>query len=309
MSGDHWTFLVIHGEDSPVKQVTLTARRIRAFAAAGSLVLLVLLGGAIALGLGSGSRMQVHRLQARNAALVSQLGQFQKRVGTLETSVDKLASKDAEYRSLAGLETIDPEVMEAGVGGPGLGSLNSYPLWPVDSAASKTAFAVSYDLSALERRARLLSGSLAEATDSLVSHRELLESTPSILPTLGWLSSPFSKSRMHPVYNRPMPHDGADFAAPTGTPIYAAARGRVIRAGWEVGYGLTVVIDHGYGYTTLYGHASKILVRRGQEVSRGDVIAQVGSTGVTTAPNLHYEVRVNGTPVNPVNYILPVSVP
>lgn len=309
MTGDKWTFLVIRGEGSPLKQITVTKRRLRALAWAGGIMALIVVVSVATLVLGSSSRLEARRLQARNVALVSQLRQFQQRVGTLETRVDKLASKDAEYRSLAGLETIDPEVMEAGVGGPGQGSLNSYPLWPVDSAASKTAFAVSYDLSALERRARLLSGSLEEATDSLVAHRELLESTPSILPTLGWLSSPFSKARMHPIYNRPMPHDGADFAAPKGTPIYAAARGRVIRAGWEVGYGLTVVIDHGYGYTTLYGHASKILVRRGQRVARGDVIAQVGSTGITTAPNLHYEVRVNGTPVNPVNYILPVSVP
>lgn len=309
MTGDHWTFLVIRGERDAVKQITLSAKRIRAFVVTGSVAAFLLLAAVVTLTLGGTNGVRIRGLQARNSALASQLRQFQQRVGTLEKSVDKLASKDAEYRSLAGLETIDPEVMEAGVGGPGLGSLNSYPLWPVDSAASKTAFAVSYDLSTLERRAKLLSRSLAEATDSLVSHRELLEATPSILPTLGWLSSPFSKARMHPVYNRPMPHEGADFAAPKGTPIYATARGRVIRAGWEVGYGLTVVIDHGYGYTTLYGHASKLLVQRGQMVSRGDVIAQVGSTGVTTAPNLHYEVRVNGKPVNPVNYILPVSVP
>lgn len=309
MIGDHWTFLVIRGERDAVRQITLSAKRVRAFVVTGSVVAFLLVAAVVTLALGGTNGLRIHRLQARNSALASQLRQFQQRVGTLETSVDKLASKDAEYRSLAGLETIDPEVMEAGVGGPGLGSLNSYPLWPVDSAASKTAFAVSYDLSTLERRAQLLSRSLSEATDSLVSHRELLEATPSILPTLGWLSSPFSKARMHPVYNRPMPHEGADFAAPKGTPIYATARGRVIRAGWEVGYGLTVVIDHGYGLTTLYGHASKLLVQRGQMVSRGDVIAQVGSTGVTTAPNLHYEVRVNGKPVNPVNYILPVAVP
>jgi murein DD-endopeptidase MepM/ murein hydrolase activator NlpD len=308
MTGDHWTFLVIRGEGSPVKQVTLSARRLRALTAVGAFVAVVLAGCAVTVGLEGANRMQARRLKVRNAALVAQLGQFQGRVDSLANRLDKLASKDAEYRSLAGLETIDPDVMQAGVGGPGLGSLNSYPLWTVDSAASKTAFAVSYDLGALERRARLLSGSLAEATDSLVVHRELLESTPSILPTMGWLSSPFG-ARMHPIYDRPMPHEGVDFAAPKGTPIYATAKGRVIKAGWDAGYGLMVEIDHGFGYSTVYAHASKILVRRGQEVSRGDVIAQVGSTGLTTAPNLHYEVRVNGVPVNPVNYILPVTVP
>ena len=85
--------------------------------------------------------------------------------------------------------------------------------------------------------------------------------------------------------------------------------GRVIRAGWVVGYGLTVEVDHGYGYTTLYGHASKLLVRRGQEITRGEVIAQVGATGVTTSSHLHYEVRINGVAQNPANFILPESVP
>ena len=123
------------------------------------------------------------------------------------------------------------------------------------------------------------------------------------------MTSRFSKSRMHPVHNRPLPHEGVDISAPKGTPIFAAAKGRVVRAGWVVGYGLTVEIDHGYGYTTLYGHASKLLVQRGQVVNRGDVIAQVGSTGIATASHLHYEVSLNGIAQNPANFILPDAVP
>lgn len=308
MTGDHWTFLVIRGEGSPVKQVTFSAGRLRALTAFAAVAAIVLAGCVIALGVEAAGRARAARLTQRNKALLAQLDQFQKRVGSLQSRLDKLASNDAEYRSLAGLRTIDPEVMQAGVGGPGLGSLNSYPLWTVDSAASKTAFAVSYDLGALERRAKVLSASLNEATDSLVVHRELMESTPSIAPTLGWISSPFGK-RMHPIYDRPIFHEGVDFAAPKGTPIYATAKGKVVRAGWDAGYGLMVELDDGFGYSTVYAHASKILVRRGQEVARGDVIALVGGTGLTTAPNLHYEVRVNGVPVNPVNYILPNAVP
>jgi murein DD-endopeptidase MepM/ murein hydrolase activator NlpD len=114
---------------------------------------------------------------------------------------------------------------------------------------------------------------------------------------------------MHPIHNRPLPHEGVDIAAPKGTPIFAAAKGRVVKAGWTVGYGLTVEIDHGFGYTTLYGHASKLLVRRGQLVTRGDVIGQVGSTGIATSAHLHYEVSLNGIAQNPTNFILPDVVP
>ena len=226
----------------------------------------------------------------------------------LETTLDRVAENDATFRSIAGLEVIDPEVLQAGVGGPGLGSPDETPLWAVDSATAKTTFAAAYDLSALERRARLLSESLAEATDSVLAHRNLLESTPSILPTAGWMSSRFSQARMHPIHNRPLPHEGVDIAAPTGTPIFAAAKGRVVRAGWVVGYGYAVELDHGFGFSTLYGHASSLIAQQGQEVLRGELIARVGSTGISTSSHLHYEVRVDGVPQDPTTYILPETI-
>jgi murein DD-endopeptidase MepM/ murein hydrolase activator NlpD len=309
MTGDRWTFLVVRGENTPVRQYSLSARGLRALLGVAVVFVLVLTGFGLSAALDGTARINARRLATQNQALTAQIQQFHNRVDRLEKTLDGLTEKDAHVRSLAGLETIDPEVLEAGIGGPGLGSVESYPLWPVDSAAAKDAYAVSYDLNALERRADILTTSLAEATDSLVAHRDLLESTPSILPTNGWLSSAFSDSRMHPIHNRPLPHEGIDIAAPKGTPIFAAAKGRVVRAGWITGYGLTVEIDHGYGYVTLYGHASKLLVKRGQLVNRGDVIAQVGSTGLATGCNLHYEVRVNGVPVNPLNFIMPASVP
>ncbi|NIP59406.1 MAG: peptidoglycan DD-metalloendopeptidase family protein, partial [Gemmatimonadetes bacterium] len=112
-----------------------------------------------------------------------------------------------------------------------------------------------------------------------------------------------------PIHHRPLPHQGVDIAAEKGTPIMAAAKGTVITATWVSGYGQTVEIDHGYGFVTLYGHGSEILVRRGQKVERGDVIARVGDTGITTSPHLHYEIRVGGQPVNPLNYVFAASIP
>ena len=199
-------------------------------------------------------------------------------------------------------------MLQAGVGGPGLGAPDSYALWAIDPGTAERTFAADYDLSALERRARLLSESLEEATDSVLSHRSLLESTPSILPTAGWLSSRFSQARLHPIHNRPMPHEGVDISAPDGTPIFAAAKGRVRRAGWVVGYGLAVEIDHGFGFSTLYGHASSLIAQVGQEVLRGEMIARVGSTGISTSSHLHYEVRVDGVPEDPTTYILPETI-
>ncbi|MCL6500074.1 MAG: M23 family metallopeptidase [Firmicutes bacterium] len=98
-------------------------------------------------------------------------------------------------------------------------------------------------------------------------------------------------------------HTGVDIAAPRGTPIHAARDGRVVRAGWYGGYGLVVVLEHGDGMETWYGHASAVLVRVGQQVDRGQVIGRVGCTGACTGPHVHFEVRVRGQPVNPLRYL------
>lgn len=122
------------------------------------------------------------------------------------------------------------------------------------------------------------------------------------VPGAGRISSGFG-SRPNPINGRNEVHRGIDVPAPTGTNIIAAAGGVVVSAGWMGGFGNTVLIDHGGGYSTLYAHASAVLVSAGQNVSRGQVIARVGSTGFSTGPHLHFEVRRNGIAVNPVTYL------
>ena len=305
MIGDRWTFLLVRDGLSTVKQYSLSSRLLRILVGGGLVAALILIAYAVTIGVDGYARLQSAQLDTRNTVLQDELRQFQTRVDHLESTLNRVAQNDARFRSIAGLESIDSEVLQAGVGGPGLVGPEAHSLWTIDPSISENLFEVSYDLNQLERRARLLSSSLAEATDSVLAHRDLLESTPSILPTPGWLSSSYSESRMHPIHNRPLPHPGVDISAPKGTSIYAAAKGQVIRAGWVVGYGLTIEIDHGFGYVTLYGHASELVASQNEEVQRGDVIARVGSTGIATSPHLHYEVRVQGIAQNPANFILP----
>lgn len=309
MTGDHWTFQVVRDEDRPVRQVRLSRRAVLYGGGGMVAAMVTLVALVVMLVFGGATRFQTGQLEARNQALSDELIRLQVQVGGLEGTLDAMASRDAQLRSLAGLDPLDAEVLQVGVGGPGLSTPAEHRLFAVDSALGAAAFAVDYDLNALQRRARLLAASMDEAADSLQAHHDLLESTPSILPTAGYLSSRFSRSRMHPIHHQNMPHEGVDISAPRGTPILAAAKGRIVRAGWVSGYGQMVEIDHGYGYVTRYGHASKLLVRVGQDVRRGDVIAQVGRTGIATSDNLHYEVRVNGRAQNPMNYVLPGVVP
>lgn len=146
-----------------------------------------------------------------------------------------------------------------------------------------------------------------DAIDEMVRDKQkLLSSIPAIQPVsnkeLTRIASGFG-SRIDPVYKVRKFHAGLDFAAPQGTPIYATANGRVKSAGAdETGYGRHVVINHGYGYETLYGHMVRVKARAGQSVKRGEIIGWVGSTGKSTGPHCHYEVHKNGTPVDPVYF-------
>ncbi|HEX9166595.1 MAG TPA: M23 family metallopeptidase [Gemmatimonadales bacterium] len=155
------------------------------------------------------------------------------------------------------------------------------------------------------RPAALLAGSFQRASDSLTEQMRRLVSTPSLMPTQGWLSSNFTRRRYHPLLHVVRPHEGIDVRAAAGTPIQAPAAGTIVKAGWEGGYGRLVEIDHGFGITTRYAHTSRIFVNVGQRVMRGEVIATVGRSGLAEAAHLHYEVHVSGRAVDPLKFVLP----
>ncbi|HOB87950.1 MAG: peptidoglycan DD-metalloendopeptidase family protein [Bacillota bacterium] len=123
-----------------------------------------------------------------------------------------------------------------------------------------------------------------------------------VMPVQGRISSDFGM-RYHPILKQNRFHSGIDIAVPTGTPVQAVADGIVIHSGWITGYGYTVIIDHGGGLSTLYGHNSSLVVKVGQSVIQGDLIARAGSTGMSTGPHVHFEVRDQGVPVNPWQWL------
>jgi murein DD-endopeptidase MepM/ murein hydrolase activator NlpD len=144
--------------------------------------------------------------------------------------------------------------------------------------------------------------SFEELVEGLEGKRHRLASTPSIWPTEGWVTSGYGY-RISPFTGRRTFHGGLDIASDFGTPIVAPARGKVVFAGRKGPLGKTLVIDHGFGLRTSYGHAAEIHVEKGEAIERGQRIASVGSTGRSTGPHLHYAVEVKGKSVNPHNYI------
>jgi hypothetical protein len=215
----------IRGQGGPIQQYSVSTRT--AYYAVGGLIALVTCacGMGFAIGLNGADRVQAYRLVKENQVLSATLDQLRGEVQGLEGTLQALTDRDQQIRVLAGLNAIEEDVLEVGVGGPGLKTPESHPLYSLDASLGETAFAVTYDLKALERRAQLLGESFTEATDSLSLHAELLASTPSILPTPGLLSSRFSTSRFHPIHHRSLPHEGVDISAPRGSAILSTAKG------------------------------------------------------------------------------------
>jgi murein DD-endopeptidase MepM/ murein hydrolase activator NlpD len=242
-------------------------------------------------------------LERKNELMQRELQEIRGQVKVLNQELEQLAVQDEQFRLVAGLEPFSRDIYQVGIGGT-LEQPADKKLYKLDRNATTLAVTTSSELGELLRRARLLNFSWREARDSLVDKHNRLEATPSIVPTTGYISSVFSRNRMHPILARARPHEGVDITAPIGTPILAAAKGRVRFAGQDGGYGLSIEVDHGYGVVTRYAHASRILVARGRAVERGDTIGLVGETGLAVGPHLHYEVLVNGKATNPRQWFL-----
>lgn len=166
----------------------------------------------------------------------------------------------------------------------------------------EAAQAAIRDLESMKTQVVSLREQLEEAQQVLAARNAFLQAKPSIWPVAGYITSTFGYRKSPFGWSREF-HDGIDIAAEYGTPVVATGDGVVVAAGWNGSFGRAVTIDHGYGYRTMYGHNSRIAVRVGQRVHKGQVIAYVGSTGRSTGPHSHYSVYVNGRLVNPRDYL------
>ena len=187
-----------------------------------------------------------------------------------------------------------------------MGGHNSFEEFEKYGSLGELVMNTSNKLKKIQKQLYIQSKSYDEIAQLIKTRDEYWASRPAIQPVsnkdLTRLASGFGY-RIDPIYKTRKFHQGIDFTAPSGTPIYATGDGTVIRAQrLRTGYGQNVIIDHGYGYRSLYAHMSKISVRKGQKVKRGQIIGKVGSTGKSTAPHLHYEVIKNGRKLNPIEF-------
>jgi murein DD-endopeptidase MepM/ murein hydrolase activator NlpD len=302
-----WTVMLVPHGSGASRAVEVSQTVVKALVGIGGVVaLLFLVLGGTALSRGV-NVTKSRALERENQVLASEIQRLRERLVGLRDTLNKFSDREQAMRLLAGLTPVDQDVQQAGIGGPS-GQWSERDSLSAAGPNGQQALAARIDMDQLTRRANILVRSINEAYDSASSQRARYAALPSIMPTKGWLTSAFAREREHPILHLARPHEGIDLSAPMGMEIEAPAAGVVTQVSWVEGYGNMLTIDHGYGLVTRYAHCSKILVVRGQRVKRGQPIAKVGSTGLSTGPHLHYEVWVNGRPVNPMKYVLPDAI-
>ncbi len=229
-----------------------------------------------------------------------QIQRFAKSLQTLKQQVAITTALENKVRIIADINKPDGQSGLLGIGGIHINLDRELPLEEDHSVLVREMYSQLKDLSNHTKSQKL---DLETLISQLEEKRNILACSPTIKPTQGWITSKFGY-RKSPFTNKRVFHSGLDIANKTGTEIVATADGKISFTGSRLNYGKMIKIDHGYGVATHYAHLSKILVKPGQRVKRGQTIGLMGNTGRSTGPHLHYEVVVNNVPVNPVKYIL-----
>lgn len=334
------TFLMVTNRRGKTSSLTLSDGWLKALVSIG-LVLSVIGAAAIVDYMGLlGASIENRRLRAENTRLREQFQVVEGKLNALEGSLERVRGFVTKLKLITNIETEDRSLKLAlgpnprpgqPIGGaetvavgrgpaglavppPGYSAAEQDALFfkapAPDESIGEVASEQARDYASLAIRidsavqeVGIREQGVLELWESLSERQNLLAATPSIKPVRGWFTSKFGY-RISPFTSKPVMHAGLDVAAAPGSPIYAPADGVVSFAGYDPGYGKLVSIDHGYGVVTRFGHTSQIYVELGQKIKRRDIIAAVGTTGRSTGPHLHYEVRVNDVPVDPGNYIL-----
>lgn len=313
MDRRRWTLLVVPPKNGATRELSLPGWTFRALGWT-ALASVLLVAGAVTVLFTPWGTPGARFVASENAVLRTEIAEVEARFRVLEDTLAMLARREEQLRMLAGMPVEATGVRDTGTAGRVVAASIAGATTDAGPTVAlqrrrpflgRLGWSSRPDVDGLITRASNLARSFSVVSDTLQSNFEKFANTPSIMPTTGWLSSQFTSSRFHPILHENRPHEGIDVTAPSGTPIVAPATGIVVSAGNDKGFGLSVEIDHGNGIRTRFAHCSRLAVRTGQRVTRGQLIAAVGMTGLATAPHLHYEIHVNGKPVDPITYVLP----
>ena len=292
---------ILHSEsDNLVNQWHFSNAKILALVT----VSLIILGSFLLVGADYVSKVlydkRLKEFKANYSSVVSNIDKIQSRLKELDQQIIDIEEKDKAVRTYAGMPEVDKDIRKLGIGGVTLKKPNV--LDNLAPAVSKEISQLHLDIEKLSRQVNFELVSYEKIYDRVKGDIDRIRHIPSIRPVSGgFLNSSFGY-RQDPIDDIRRFHQGQDITVPTGTPIFAPADGVVKRAYYIGGFGNHIKLKHSSGYSTTYAHLSKIFVRHGQKIKRGDIIGETGNTGRSTAPHLHYEVHYRGTPKNPLDY-------
>ena len=292
--------MYVPGESGTIRRYQVRRSRIRKCIYSALLALAVLVAGTVDYVHARRGMTELERLRCETGVQREHLQVYAARMETIANRLTSIDSLERKLRVITNLDPSDPTPL-SGIGGVDGGLLDSQDVAWLSASRRHQKMTESFD------RLSEASDAQAESLAALITHLEdqtaRLLATPSIAPTKGWATSGFGYRTSPFTGNREF-HRGLDVAGRIGTPVKSPSNGRVAFAGRKRALGKTIILSHDYGIETIYGHLEEILVKPGDKVSRGDLIARMGTTGRSTGPHLHYQVEVNKKPVNPRNYIL-----
>lgn len=326
------TLFIVSNQTGKTRKIVLSAAWLKAISFISAVIVIIFAAGLVDYFGLLLQAMENKRLKVENAQLIKQFQVVESKVSALENSLERvktfttklklITNVDAEDRITkltmgpkpsAGQQVEEYEPMEQRQENSELAAqdqvfVNKKPLNDqvgelANEEADKDYASLVVRIDKAVKETQLKEQSVIDLWESLSERQSLLNSTPNMKPAKGWITSRFGY-RISPFTGKTALHAGLDIAAAPGSPVYAPADGVVVFASYDESYGKLVTIDYGYGVTTRFGHLSQIYVQMGQRVNKWDVVGAVGNTGRSTGPHLHYEVRINGTAVDPINYIL-----
>lgn len=241
---------------------------------------------------------EVSALRLENKALKNKLLDLSTDYSKIQKELADLSELSNDLRLALNLTPLSEEEKKLGIGG----SSNelSMDFFKLGSNLELTD-ALNY-VDKIAREFEFEKSQYLELSEQLKENQNLYQSLPAILPTVGDYSKGNFGIRLHPILGKYRMHNGIDIVTDVGTPVYSPGNGEVIFVGRRGGYGLIIEIDHGFGYTTVYAHLSKTLVKKGKKVNRGDMIGKTGNSGLSSGPHLHYEVHHNGIAQDPMEF-------
>jgi murein DD-endopeptidase MepM/ murein hydrolase activator NlpD len=273
---------------------------------AGAIILLAGIVVCYGMGIGTGNSWLPggSRLQRENFVLIETVDSLEGQVVVLRDEIDDVREVQDMMAAAINLPAIDEETFAAGVGGRGHLGFAPQEVPGLNLEFGDRSNSVTEDLELMLRQAKIQRQGYLAMLDTLNARAQVRQKIPSIRPVdTGWLSSRFG-FRKDPFTENQTFHRGLDFSVPIGTPVRVTGNGVVMAVQQQRGFGRVIKVDHGNDVITVYAHLSDQLVKKGDLISRGDVIGRSGNTGRSSAPHLHYEIRIGGRPVNPLSYIL-----